>query len=137
MAAIYPQDEQDALSLVRSLTFYEDSPDEITKSELQSHLRIAKMRLKTKTGSDNFYTDDGLGQALVASTAIVAKSAVENYSIDRWDLGAGEIDVSNAGDEDVLQMSQWAEMAADGIASSSSSTKNQSPTNINSASYIG
>jgi len=136
MPDIYPTDKQDALTLIRGLTLYEDSPDELTTSELETHLRIAKMRLKTKTDSDNWYSDDGLGQALVATTAIVAKAAVENYSITRWDLGIGEIDVSGAGDEDNAQFSQWASMASEGIAASDNGSA-LSATNINSGSYIG
>jgi len=133
----YPDSDADTLSLVRALTLYEDSTDEVTQSELQTHLRVAKMRLKTKTDSDSFYVDDGLGQALVATTAIVAKAAIENYSVDSWDLGAGSIDVSGAGDTDNAQFNEWAQMAAEGIASSSTVTKTRSATNINSANYIG
>jgi len=136
MANLYPVDDADAQTLVRGLTLYEDNSDELPASDLSTHLRIAKMRLNTKTDSSEFYSDNGLGQALVATTAIVAKAAVENYSITRWDLGVGEIDVSGAGDEDVAQFSQWASMAAEGIANSKEGGS-QSATNINSGSYIG
>lgn len=137
MPNIYPVDEADAKSLVRGLTLYEDSPDELPSDDLDTHIRIAKMRLKTETGSSDFYTDDGLGQALVATTAIIAKAAIENFSVDRWDIGQGEIDVSGSGDTDNAQFGQWAQMASDGISESSTSTKSSAPTPSNSASYVG
>lgn len=137
MPDFYPSSETEALELVRGLTLYEDSSNELPTDDLKTHLKIAKMRLFTKTGSDSFYSDDGLGQALVATTAIIAKSAIENYSIDRWDLGQGEIDVRNAGDEDVSQFAQWAQMAAEGISSSDTSTRSSTPIPSNTAAYMG
>jgi len=132
---LYPTDDADAKQLARGLMLYDDTPDELPSTELDTHLRIAKMRLKTKTGNNNFYTLDGLGQALVATTAILSKTTVENYSVDSWDIGVGEIDVSGAGDEDVVQFSQWADMAAEGLTSEG--IGQTTATNINSASYIG
>jgi len=113
---IYPTDDADTRQLVRALTQYEDNTDELPRSELDTHIRLAKMRLQTQTDKSDFYKIDGLGQALVATTAILAKAAVENYSVDRWDLGVGTIDVGSAGDADVVQFSEWASMAAEGLA---------------------
>jgi len=132
---IYPTDDADTRQLVRALTQYEDNTDELPRSELDTHIRLAKMRLQTQTDKSDFYKIDGLGQALVATTAILAKAAVENYSVDRWDLGVGTIDVGSAGDGDVVQFSEWASMAAEGLADAG--LNSNTATNINSAGYIG
>lgn len=137
MTQFAPTTDSETTDMVRGLTLYADSPDELRASELDTQLNIAKMRLKNETGSESFYSDAGLGQALVFATAILAKSAVENYSVTRWDVGSDSIDVSGAGDTDQQQFSDWASMVADGVASSSSSSKTQSATNINSANYVG
>lgn len=137
MTQYAPSTDSEAREMIRGLTLYEDTSDELPQSDLDTQLSIAKMQLKNETGSEDFYSDEGLGQALVATTAILAKAAVENYSITRWDVGSESIDVSGAGDDAQAQFQQWASMAADGVASSSSSSKTQSATNINSANYVG
>lgn len=124
--------------MVRGLTLYEDTADELPSSTLDTLVKTAKMRLQNKYGSDSFYSDSGLGQALVGATAIIAKSAVENYSVDRWDVGEGDIDVSGAGDADQVQFQQWARLTAEGVTSSDAvSDDSASPTGINSSPYIG
>lgn len=134
--SLYPSDDRDAVEMVRALTMYENSDDEIPQSTLETQLNIAKMRLATKTGDTDFYANDALGQALVGSTAILAKSAIENYSITSWDLGVGEIDVSGAGDADQVQFQQWADMVAEALANGGYGSSVGTATNINSANYI-
>jgi hypothetical protein len=137
MSVQYPSDEADVRDLVRGLTLYEDDADEIPQSTLNTQIRIAKMRLATETGSDAFFSDDALGEALVYTTAILAKSAIENYSITSWDLGVGEIDVSGAGDAEQVQFTQWADAASQALASGGhGGGSHGTATNINSANYI-
>jgi hypothetical protein len=133
----YPEDDEDVRTLVRGLTLYEDSPDEIPESTLKTQTRLAKMQLSTETSSDDFYADDALGEALVYTTAILAKVAIENYSITRWDLGVGEIDVSGAGESEQVQFQQWADAASQTLASGGhASGRRGTATNINSANYV-
>lgn len=127
MATYDVQDDADLKTLVRGLTLYEDTARELPDSKLDPQIRVAKMRLANKTDSDSFYTDSGLGQALVGWTCILAKCAVENYSVSQWDVGPANIDVRGAGDAEQVQFNEWAEMVSEGI-SESDATENTSIT---------
>jgi hypothetical protein len=109
------QTDADVKELFRALTLYEDSPDEIDDGTLDTQLRAAKIRLSNKIDGDNWYSDSGLGQALLGTTLIMGKCAMENYSVSAWDMGAGSIDVSGAGDVEQAQFSEWASMVSEGI----------------------
>jgi len=137
MAQYAPTSESELKTMVRGLTLYDDTADELPNSDLQTQIAVAQMMLKNRTGSEDFYTDSGLGQALVGTTAILAKAAVENYSVDRWSVGADDIDVSNAGDADQMQFEAWNMLINDGIAESDSASKTTTPIPKNSANYIG
>lgn len=108
-------DETELKSRVRDTSLYADNPDEVTSTELTSHIHNAQLRLVNETGSQAWYSDTGLMQALLYSTLIEAKLAIENYSVSSWDVGAGRIDVSGAGDNDQAQFEQWAEWVSQGI----------------------
>ncbi len=111
------QSDIDLKDVVRSLTMYEDSRDELPESDLDSQIRAAKIRLSTKLDQDptDWYSDNGLSTALLGTTLILAKCAVENYSITRWDIGGQYIDVSGKGDTDTPQLNEWNQMIADGL----------------------
>jgi len=72
----------------------------------------------------------------LGTTSILAKAAVENYSVDRWSVGADDIDVSGAGDADQMQFEMWNTLINEGL-SDSSAEKTSSPVPRNSANYIG
>lgn len=129
----------DLKRLVRAETLYEDSPDELPESTLDDQIDSAKLYVHTKTGSDAWYTDRGLGLVLLGYTAAKAKGAVENISVDGWTVGGGDvsIDASGAGDPDQVQFAQYEEMIQTGLSTSDSVESSGLPTNINSASYIG
>jgi hypothetical protein len=136
MVQYAPSDETELIEQVRALTLYDDTRDELPNATLQTQIGVAQMMLKNKTGSENFYSDSGLGQALLGTTAILAKAAVENYSVDRWSVGADDIDVSGAGDADQMQFEMWNKLINEGL-SDSSTQKTASPVPRNSANYIG
>ena len=129
-----PTSDTEAYELVRALTDYDDTDDELTQSSLDTHLRVAKLNLYNEVGSKEFYEDPGLGQALVAATAIYAKAAVENYSVDRWSVGDTEIDVGAFNNPESAQFQQWAELHATGLEASDA-TPDYSPSNT--TGYIG
>ena len=103
--------------VLRALTMYDDTEDELPTSTLDSQIKGAKIKLSTKLDidPDDWYNDSGLSTALLGTTMILAKCAVENYSITRWDIGGQYIDVSGAGDTDQPQFNEWAEMVTDGL----------------------
>lgn len=113
-----PTNDREAATLVRALTDYENTPDELTDANLQQHLKLAKLRIYNEVDSNDFFSDSGLGQALIALAAIHAKLAVENYSVSGFTVGDQQIDVSGVRDADAAQLQIWAEMQADGLAES-------------------
>lgn len=122
---------------VRDKTLYEDSPRELTASELESNIHDAMLRLEDDTGLSSFFADVGAQRATLYASCIEAKAAIENYSVTAWDVGAGNIDVSGAGDPDQFQFQHWADEVAAGLANSSNATVDDVPTNIVTNSFIG
>jgi len=115
------QSDTDLKDVVRALSMYEDTDDELPASTLDTQLRAAKIKLSAEIGKDptDWYSDSGLSTALLGTTLILSKCAVENYSITRWDVGGQYIDVSGKGDTDTPQLNQWNQMIADGLSKSS------------------
>jgi len=137
-----PSSDADVESMVRAVTGYEDTPDELSSATFGTILDLSKLTLTTETSIDDdeadndvWYTDAPLGQALVFVTAIRAKVAVENYSITSWTVGDQTIDVRNAGDAEQVQFDQWMSYVADGI-SQSDNAEPSSPSPSNTASFI-
>lgn len=116
-----PSTDSDVRRQVRALTDYADDPDELPQSKLDDIIEIAKLRLYNEVDSDNFYEDAGLGQALVATTAILAKARVENFSVSSWSIGDQTIDTSTVADSDAVQFKEWNQMHLDGLDASSES----------------
>lgn len=116
--------DADVKELFRALTLYDDSPDEINSGTLDTQIRAAKIRLSNKVDSDSWYSDSGLGQALLYTTMILGKCAMENYSVSAWDMGGGSIDVSGAGDDEQAQFSEWADAVSEGIRSADNVSNN-------------
>ena len=133
--AFAPKTDADVRRLVRTLTQYDDTDDELPTDTLQQQLEVAKLRLYNRVGSDEFYTDAGLGQALIAATAILSKAAVENHSIARFEVADIRVEMDSTGsDDDERQYHEWAQMMERGI-DRSDATPTSGPSNT--ASYIG
>jgi hypothetical protein len=128
-------DESELKSLTRSLTGYEDTQDELPQGDLDDLITVAAMEVYNEGGSDKWFTDTGLGQALLFTLCIYAKARVENYSVSSWTVGDQTINVQNAGDEDQVQFTRWAQAANDGIEASEEVTTTY--TVENTAGYIG
>jgi len=114
--------DTDLKEVVRALTLYDDTEDELPASTLDTQVRAAKIKLSTKLDTDptDWYSDSGLSTALLGATLILSKCAVENYSITRWDVGGQYIDVSGNGDTDTPQLNEWNTLIADGLADAGS-----------------
>lgn len=123
--------------IVRSLTSYSENEDELPEPVLDAQVSAAKLRLKNKTGSTAWYSDDGLSQALLGYTCILAKNSVENYSVSSWTLGDEEIDVSGVREEDAPQYIFWNELIYEGLKSTEATTTSQNVGLRNTSSYIG
>ena len=125
-----PTSKRDVQDMVRAVTDYDERT--LSQTTLDKHIEIAKTVLYTRTSSDAFYTDAGLGQALVFATALLVKAAVENYSVTRWNIGDQYIDAGTDGTSD-QQLQQWNSYVREGIRRS-----DETPTGPrNSADYIG
>ena len=129
-----PTHDGEARTMVRTLTGYDDTNEELSSEALDSHLRIAKLQLYNDVGAESFYDDAGLGQALVAAAAIYAKASIENYSVDRWSIGDTEVDVGAFNNPEGAQFVRWAELHANGLQSSDV-TPDYAPSNT--SGYIG
>lgn len=131
-----PQSDSDVRADVRVETQYEDNPDELPKAELDRLLGRAKHRLHLRTGSTSWYSDSGMGMALIAYTAMRAKAAMENATIVDYSLGDQDVTLRNADPETSQQIQQWAEDVRIGLDASET---DESPrmTMRNSTRYIG
>ncbi len=116
-----PADDTELRETVRTVTNYavEDVPD----SDIDTHIQLAKLRIKNETGSDKFFSDDGLAQAVIFASAILLKSAVENYSISNYVVGGQEIDVSDVASADASQFKEWSSLVRDGLENSHETTR--------------
>jgi hypothetical protein len=112
-----PSDRRELTQLVRALTGYDDTSDQLPQSQLEQLIQVAQLRLANKAG-DDFYTDAGLGQALLGYAAILAKAEVENYSVSGYTIGATTVDTSGAGKDDAAQMNRWATLVTEGLDAS-------------------
>lgn len=109
-----PSNRTELIELVRALTGYDDTADQLPQDQLTSLVQIAQLRLANKA-DDDFFTDAGLGQALLGYTAILAKAEVENYSVSGYTIGATSIDTSGAGRDDAAQLKRWATLVREGL----------------------
>lgn len=121
---------------IRSTTLYADDEYEgVEGDRIDDYIRNAKLQLANE-GVQNFYADHGVQQALLYASVIEAKLAMENYSVTRWEIPAGNIDVSGAGNSAQAQFQQWAERVSRGLQQSDEVQGTRYPTSINSAGFI-
>jgi hypothetical protein len=136
MSVRHPSNDSELKTAVRAETSYEDTPDELPSDTFDDLVERAKARLEVQTGTDQWYSDNGLGLALVAYTCMRAKASLENISMAGYSIGAEDVDFHHADPDDNLQMQQWAEDVRVGLDASSldSSTNLQMADGAN---YVG
>lgn len=121
---------------VRAQTQYEDSSKELPQSELDTLVERAKHRLYLETNDSSWYSDSGLGLALLGYTCMRAKSAMENIPLDSYSLGDEDVSFDADDEMDSIQMQMWAEDVRAGLdASAVDATNARQPTDT--ADYIG
>lgn len=142
MSLKFPSNDTELKQAVRGETDYADSPDELpdtstgSGTSMSKVIERAKARVQLETGSSAWYSDNGIGHALVAYASMRAKAAVENAAIVGYSLGDQEVTLRNADPETSQQIQQWAEDVKVGLDASSSDTS-QRPRMRNSTAYIG
>lgn len=129
-----PDSDQDVERMVRVLTGYRDAADGLSQADMETALKVGKMKLFTATNSDAFYADAGMGQALVGCTAIYAKAAVENHSVSSWSIGDQRVQTGAFNNPADAQYEQWSELVRTGLQASDE-TEMFRPTNT--AGYVG
>lgn len=117
MSLKYPKDDTELVQIVRGETGYEDTEDELPQSDMDVVVGQSKARLELRTGSDAYYSDDGLGFALAAYTKMRAKAAVENVSLASYTIGDEQVSFKEADPETNQQLQQWAEDVRVGLDS--------------------
>lgn len=136
MAIDYTVDsEADLKQLARGITGYEDTPDELPASDMSTLIQVAAMNVQNDTGSEKWFSDSGLGQALLFTLSVRAKERVENYSVSSWSVGDQTINVQGAGDDEQAQFQNWNEQINKGLEASDVVTTGFAPKN--NSSYIG
>lgn len=126
-------DEQELKELARAITQY--STTNISDDDVDKLVKVSAMRVETKTGTDKWFSDRALGQALLYTLCIELKAAVENYSVDAWEIGDESIEVADGDGEASAQFTQWATAVAEGIEESTEVTGGYVPSNT--SSFIG
>lgn len=127
----------------RDKTSYDDTTDELPGShdadtQMQGLIEDAKRVLYMKTGSDQWYSDVGYGQALVALTAMKMKEAVENVNIESYGIADESLSFHNADPEDSQQIQSWSSEVNEGLNESDVEfEKSQDLGLSNTSSYIG
>lgn len=132
----FPSDKSEISTIVRAETGYEDNDDELPQSDLDTIIDQAMGRVELKTGSSQWFSDDGLGFALAAYAKMRAKAAMENVPLSSYTLGAEQVSFNEADPETSQQLQQWAEDVRVGLdASSVDDDTGKMPSNT--AGYIG
>jgi hypothetical protein len=114
--------DRDLEERVRSITGYSDTVDEMPRHELDDIIRNCKLEISNEVGSDNFFVDTGLQQALIYLTALRCKQRVENVIVTSFELGNQSVDLEDASDADQIQFSRWATAVDEGIRASNAQT---------------
>lgn len=134
--------DSELVSAVRDLTSYDDTTDELpgdaSTGQMSGLIDQAKRDMHTKTGSSDWYSDLGYGNALVAHLAIISKAAVENINLVSYTIGNERVELANADPEDSQQIQTWAAQVKDGLDNSDLELETSANVQMsNTASYIG
>lgn len=134
---MYPSGDDELTAQVRAETSYDDTPDELPQSQLDTIIGRSKGRVELRTGSDQWYADNGLGFALVSYVCMRAKAAVENISLSEYTFGAETVEFDVDDPEDSQQLQQWADDIRTGLDNSTIDISGEEPDISNTADYIG
>lgn len=134
--------DQELEVAVRDKTSYDSNADELPgdyqSGQFHGILNDAKRYLYMVTGTDQWYSDIGYGQALIALTSMKAKEAVENVNIEAYGIGDETLSFSNADPETSQQLQAWEAEMWDGIDESDlPEVTEEGPSFSNTASYVG
>lgn len=136
MSLKYPTTDSELKSIVRGETSYDNTSDELPDTQLDTIIARAKGKVELTTGTDSWYSDDGLGYALGAYTCMRAKAAVENVPLSGYSLGDERVSFNADDPETSQQLQQWAGDVRDGLGASDADSS-VGPTPTNSSSFIG
>lgn len=136
MSLRYPTTDSELTTIVRDETSYDDTADELPQTQLDTLIERAKGRMELETGSDQWYSDDGLGFALAAYACMRAKAAVENVPLSDYSIGDEDVSFTETDPETSHQLEQWAEDVRIGL-DASELDENQGLALSNSTGYIG
>lgn len=136
MTLKYPTTDSELEQIVRGETGYEDAEGELPTSDMEVVIEQSKGRMELETGSDAYYSDDGLGFALAAYTKMRAKAAVENVPLSSYNIGDEQVSFDTDDPEDSHQLQQWAEDVRVGL-DASDLDESQGPGMQNTSGYIG
>lgn len=136
MSLRYPTTDTELKDIVRGMTSYDDAPDELPSSQLDAIVERAKAEVELSTGSDKWFSDDGLGFALAAYTAMRAKAAVENMPLSGYSIGDERVSFDQSPPEESHQLQQWAEDVQIGL-DASDVDEAVGPVPTNTSGYIG
>jgi len=119
MASYDITSDSEAKNAVRRLTQYSDS--DISTNDLDGVLSDAKREIALRAEATNWYSDRGLGHALVGMTAALAKGAVENSPVRIDNIGPNDVTFRTS-DGDSLQVAKYEDMVQRGLAESDETT---------------
>lgn len=118
MTVYAPTTDPELKEFARQATGYTDT-NKLTTAQLDTLVKIAKMRVKNDVGSEQWYSDEGLGQVLTFTLCIGAKSRMENHYLGQWSVGDQNMSVRDASQEDSAQYQEWNDAILDGLDASS------------------
>lgn len=136
MSLRYPETDSELREIVRAETSYDNTPDELPLSQLETIVERAKARLALETGSEAWYADEGLGFALAAYASMRAKAAVENVPLSDYSIGDEDLSFVDTEPETSQQLNQWAKDVRVGLDASDRDTAS-GPQPANTSGYIG
>lgn len=112
--------DSDIKRFVRGITGYDPTPSELPQEDLETQIALAKGRLSMEysLSGQPWFSDQGLGIALVYGCAIYCKLTVENHSVASWDFGDEEIESRSLSPEESAQLSIWIDIVKDGTDNS-------------------
>lgn len=135
MASFEISDKTELKERVRAETGY-SSEDDLSDSDLDTLIDTTMLSVKMETGSDKWFSDAGMGLALMAYTCMRAKSRVENIPLSSYNLGDLQVSMQDTDPETNAQFQQWARDVANGLQASDA-YESQRPKMSNTSGYIG
>lgn len=99
--------DSETIDRVRTITGYDDVPDELTQSDMSNLLDAAKSKVFKDANTTAWYSDHNMGEVLVYTLSVMAKFRVENYSVGKWSLGNESVSTLNANPDEEGQLNFW------------------------------